>query len=123
MLTLVIFAVAGEEGNFRSSPSENLVVKAFLPTDSIFKNEKGRLIKIHALDGNTVAPSEVKITFRIQKNRQNGQAITIAADNDYPTICLENYLDLITLPCRTLCPLIMTWEITMTMTYLKVIVN
>lgn len=68
-------------------PSGNSVVKAFLPTDWIFKNEKGRLIKIHALDVNTVAPSEVKITFRIQKNRQNGQAITITADNDYPTIC------------------------------------
>ena len=36
---------------------------------------------------------------------------------------LQNYLDLITLPCWTLCPLIMTWETMMTMTYLKVIVN
>ena len=68
-------------------PSGNSVVKAFLPTDWIFKNEKGCLVKIQALDGNTVAPSKVKITFRIQKNRQNGQAITIAADNDNPTIC------------------------------------
>jgi len=71
----------------REYPSGNLVVKAFLHTDWIFKNEKGHLIKIHALDGNTVAPSKVKITFQIQKNHQNGQAITIAADNDYPTIC------------------------------------
>ena len=68
-------------------PSGNSVVKAFLPTDWIFKNEKGCLVKIQGLDGNTVAPSKVKITFWIQKNRQNGQAITIAADNDHPTIC------------------------------------
>jgi hypothetical protein len=69
------------------NPSENSVVKAFLHTDWIFKNEKGCLIKIHALDGNTVAPSKVKTTFQFQKNRQNGQAITIAADIDYPAIC------------------------------------
>ncbi len=50
-------------------PSGNLVVKAFLPIDWVFKNEKGHLIKIHSLDVNTVAPSKVKITFRIQKNR------------------------------------------------------
>jgi hypothetical protein len=36
---------------------------------------------------------------------------------------LQNCLDLITLPYRTLCPSIMTWEIMMTTTYLKVIVN
>ena len=65
-------------------PSGNLVVKAFLPTDWVFKNEKGCLIKIHSLHVNTVAPSEVKIMFWIQKNRQNGQAITITADIDYP---------------------------------------
>ena len=35
-------------------PSGNSVVKAFLPTDWIFKNEKGCLVKIQALDGNTI---------------------------------------------------------------------
>jgi hypothetical protein len=69
-------------------PSGNWVVKAFLPTDWVFKNDKGRLIKIHSLeiDINTPAPKEVKITFRIQKNCQNGQKITITADHDHPTI-------------------------------------
>lgn len=33
------------------------------------------------------AERAVKITFRIQKNHQNGQAITITADHDHPTIC------------------------------------
>ena len=70
-------------------PSGNSVVKAFLPTDWTFKNDKGRLIKIHSLgsDANNVTPNEVKIIFRIQKNRQNGQPITITADHDHPTIC------------------------------------
>jgi hypothetical protein len=30
---------------------------------------------------------KVKITLRIQKNRQNGQAITLSADDDHSTIC------------------------------------
>ena len=70
-------------------PSGNLVVKAFLPTDWAFKNDKGRLIKIHSLkaNANLMVPNEVKITFRIQKNRQNGQKIIICADHDYPMIC------------------------------------
>jgi hypothetical protein len=48
-------------------PSGNSVIKAFLPTDWIFKNDKGCLIKIHSLkiDVNTVALNEVKITFQI----------------------------------------------------------
>jgi hypothetical protein len=29
----------------------------------------------------------VKITWRIQKNRQNGQAITLSAEVDRPEIC------------------------------------
>jgi hypothetical protein len=29
----------------------------------------------------------VKITWRIQKNRQNGQSITLAAKSDQPEIC------------------------------------
>jgi hypothetical protein len=70
-------------------PSGNSVTKAFLLTDWIFKNDKGCLIKIHSLkfDVNTFALNEVKITFQIQKKRQNGQAITITADHDHPTIC------------------------------------
>lgn len=56
-------------------PSGNQVVKAFLPTDWIFKNDKGRLIKVHSLtaNANLAVPSEVKVTFRIQKNCRNGQ--------------------------------------------------
>jgi hypothetical protein len=60
--------------NLHEYPSVNQVVKAFLPMDWIFKNDKGRLIKIHSLtaNANLAVPSEVKVTFRIQKNRWNG---------------------------------------------------
>jgi hypothetical protein len=63
------------------------VIKAFLPGDWVFKNEKGRVIKTNPLDGITDTPKELKITFRIQKNRQNGQSITIMSDDDHPEIC------------------------------------
>jgi len=29
----------------------------------------------------------VKVTFRIQKNRENGQSITLKTDNKHPEIC------------------------------------
>jgi hypothetical protein len=31
--------------------------------------------------------TKLKITFQIQKNRKNGQSITLVADNDHPDIC------------------------------------
>ena len=63
------------------------VIKAFLPGDWVFKNEKGRVIKINTLGEVTDTPKELKITFRIQKNWQNGQSITIMSDDDHPEIC------------------------------------
>ncbi len=32
-------------------------------------------------------PNKLKITFQIQKNRQNGQSITLVADDAHPEIC------------------------------------
>jgi hypothetical protein len=32
-------------------------------------------------------PTKLKMTFRIQKNRQNGQSITLVADDTHPEIC------------------------------------
>jgi hypothetical protein len=42
---------------------------------------------IHLLDGSANPPKNLKITFRIQKNRQNGQSITFVADDKLPQIC------------------------------------
>jgi hypothetical protein len=33
-------------------------------------------------------PNKMKVTYRIQNNRQNGQSITLVSDDDHPDICL-----------------------------------
>jgi hypothetical protein len=66
------------------------VTKAFLPGDWIFKNNKGQIIRDHPLDGTAETPKQLKITFRIQKNCQNGQSITIILDDDHPEIAWSN---------------------------------
>ena len=42
---------------------------------------------VHSLDGLADPPTKMKLTFRIQKNRQNGQSITFVADDKHPNIC------------------------------------
>jgi hypothetical protein len=64
-------------------PSGKCVVKAFISSDWKFYNSKGRLI----LDTMEV-PKKLKMTFRIQKNRRNGQSITLVADNAHQDIFL-----------------------------------
>ncbi len=34
------------------------------------------------LEGDKAMPKKLKVTFRIQKNRENGQSITLAADDN-----------------------------------------
>jgi hypothetical protein len=54
-------------------PSGKCVVKAFIPTDRKFYNSKGGLICTHTLNGDLREFLEkLKVTFFIQKNRQNG---------------------------------------------------
>jgi hypothetical protein len=49
------------------------VIKAFLPKDWIFYNQNGRIIRDHPSgDEAHPSPKKMKITFWIQKNRQNG---------------------------------------------------
>jgi hypothetical protein len=59
------------------------VVKAFVSSDWKFYNSRGRLI---------IDPIEIlkklKMTFWIQKNRQNGQSITLVANNAHHDKCL-----------------------------------
>jgi hypothetical protein len=63
------------------------VIKAFLPGDWVFKNDKGQVIKVNPLNGITNMPKQLKIAFWIQKNRQKGQSITIMSDDYHPEIC------------------------------------
>jgi len=65
--------------------SGNKVVKASIRPDWIFYDRQGRKIVNH---GEHVYPSlgKLKVRFRIQKNRQNGQTITIVVDTAHTDI-------------------------------------
>ncbi len=64
------------------------VVKAFLPTDWKFYNQKGNVMHVHPLNDEICTFSKkMKVTYWIQKNRQNGQSITLVSDDDHPDIC------------------------------------
>jgi hypothetical protein len=64
------------------------VVKAFIPTDWTFYDSSGAIMNIHPLTSLVqVFPARLKVTYQIQKNRQNGQCIRLVANNDHPDIC------------------------------------
>jgi hypothetical protein len=65
----------------------NKVVKAFIPSHWQFCNSSRRLMTIHSLNGLVEVPKRLRITFRIQKNRKNGQKIAFTADDKHPHIC------------------------------------
>jgi hypothetical protein len=62
-------------------------MKVFLPTDWIFYGNNNRTIRKHSSRGVITLLKKMKVTFRIQKNRQNGQSITIVLDGDHPDLC------------------------------------
>jgi hypothetical protein len=69
-----------------TNPSGKTVIKAFIANDFIFYNEKKRIIK--DLNNNSLKITHfVKITWRIQKNHQNGQSFTLVVESDQPKIC------------------------------------
>ncbi len=63
-----------------------MVIKAFIANDFIFYDEKKHVVKDFNADSLQQARF-VKITWHIQKNHQNGQWITLAAEIDRPKIC------------------------------------
>jgi hypothetical protein len=68
--------------------SGNKATKAFVSSDWKFYDDNGCLMRVHSLDGLADPPKKMKLTFRIQKNRQNSQSITFAANDKHPHICL-----------------------------------
>jgi hypothetical protein len=68
-------------------PSGKWVTKAFLPTDWIFYDKNNRIIRKHPSGGAITIQKKMKVTFRIQKNGQNGQSITIVSDDNHPNLC------------------------------------
>jgi hypothetical protein len=67
--------------------SGNKATKAFVPSDWKFYDDNRCLMMVHSLDGLVDPPKKMKLTFRIQKNCQNGQSITFAANDKHPHIC------------------------------------
>jgi hypothetical protein len=68
-------------------PSGKRVTKSFLPTDWIFYDKNNRIIRKHPSGGVITLPKKMKVSFRIQKNMQNGQLITIVLDDNHPDLC------------------------------------
>jgi hypothetical protein len=67
--------------NHHTYMSGKMVIKAFITNDFIFYDEKKRVVK--NLNNDSLQQAHfVKITWRIQKNRQNSQLITLAAEID-----------------------------------------
>ena len=66
--------------------SKRTVVMAFIRRDWTFYDKRGNVILQHS-EAMLVDLGKVRITFRIQKNRQNGQTITVVADLKHPEIC------------------------------------
>ena len=62
------------------------MIKAFIADEFAFYDKSGDLIIF--LDEKSLGiVKKVKITWQIQKNRRNGQAITLSADDDHSKIC------------------------------------
>jgi hypothetical protein len=87
--------------NFHTYPSGTSVVKAFIANIFIFYNERKRIIK--ELNEDSLQRAHfVKITWRKQKNCQNGQSITLAAESDRTEICLVRSIMQLVLRARWL---------------------
>jgi hypothetical protein len=61
--------------------SGKTVIKAFIANNFIFYDEWKRIAK-ESNKNSLQQACFVKITYCIQKNRQNGQSITLAAESD-----------------------------------------
>ena len=62
-------------------PSGKQVIKAFTPSDWIIYNKSNVIISKTNIADQSTSLQKVKVTFQIQKNRENGQSITLKADN------------------------------------------
>ena len=63
------------------------VIKALTPLDFIIHDNNNAIINEKNTANDLTVLKHVKVIFRIQKNRQNGQSITLKTDNMHPEIC------------------------------------
>jgi hypothetical protein len=67
-------------------PSGRQVIKAFIANDFQFIDVNGQIIT-ELSDASIEVVNRVCITWRIQKNRQNNQKVTLPCDKTNPVIC------------------------------------
>jgi hypothetical protein len=67
-------------------PSGKQVIKAFIANNFQFINVNGQVIT-ELSDASIAVVDRARITWRIQKNRQNNQKITLPCDKTNPAIC------------------------------------
>ena len=74
--------------DYHTYPSGKKVQKAFAANDFVFLDDKGNVIDSQSLSPSTAdTAARVQCTWRIQKNRQNGQALTLPAEKKFPHTC------------------------------------
>eukprot|EP00985_Skeletonema_marinoi_P012069 scaffold5758_cov69-Skeletonema_marinoi.AAC.4 len=82
-------------------PSGLRVIKAFLLTDWVFFDEKGTRLSIAPFTNRPMSEiydqiDHMSVTWRIQKNRQNGQSLKLKVDRANEPLCpIKNALEIV----------------------------
>jgi hypothetical protein len=77
-------------------PSGTRVIKGFTANDFVFYDKNGHILK-KINDSSLDLATSIQITWRIQKNHQNGQKIKLSADMKNPAICaVQGALQMVT---------------------------
>jgi hypothetical protein len=81
-------------------PSGTRIIKAFTANDFLFYDKNGHILK-KIDDSSLDLATSIQITWRIQKNRQNGQKIKLSADTKNPAICpIQGALQMVMRACH-----------------------
>jgi hypothetical protein len=75
-----------DKADYHVYPSGTCIIKAFSANDFVFYNKNG-LVLTKIDDSSLAFAAFIQITWRIQKNCQNGQKIKLSADTKNPAIC------------------------------------
>ena len=68
-------------------PSGNKVIKAFAAKIFVSYDKSGDLFILQHDKSTDMNAKKIKLTWRIQKNRQTSQAITLSAVDNHPQLC------------------------------------
>ena len=72
--------------DYHEYPNKKLVIKAINGLDIIFSDEDSKIFQVKK-KSDLKRIHAVVITWRHQKNRQNGQKIRLLVDRDHPVVC------------------------------------